>query len=86
MMFILTTSRTGGVYSVTNDLKKKTVQCFQEREDAERYLYLLEADDYKEKLEVLEVDPDVVALNCDNYGYNYTIVTPDDFVIPPHKI
>jgi len=86
VMFILTTSRTGGVYSVTNEHNKKTVQCFQERDDAERYLHLLEADDYKEKLAVLEVDPDVVALNCDNYGYNYTIVTPDDFVIPPRKI
>ena len=83
-MFILTTSKTGGVYHVMNDNKKKTVQCFEEREDAERYLYLLEAEDTL-GLEVLEVDPDIVALNCDNYGYNFAVVTPDDFVIPPKK-
>ena len=83
-MFILTTGKKGGVYSVLNNNKKKTVQCFEEREDAERYLYLLEAEDTL-GLEVLEVDPDIVALNCDNFGYNYTIVTPDDFVIPPKK-
>ena len=76
--------RKGGVYSVLNNNKKKTVQCFEEREDAERYLYLLEAEDTL-GLEVLEVDPDIVALNCDNYGYNFAVVTPDDFVIPPKK-
>ena len=80
-MFILTTGKKGGVYSVLNNNKKKTVQCFEEREDAERYLYLLEAEDTL-GLEVLEVDPDIVALNCDNYGYNYAIIKPDELIIP----
>ena len=83
-MFVLTTGKKGGVWSVMNDKNKKTVHCFEEREDAERYLYLLEAEDTL-GLEVLEVAPDIVALNCDNYGYNFAVVTPDDFVIPPKK-
>ena len=83
-MFVLTTGKKGGVWSDMNDKNKKTVHCFEEREDAERYLYLLEADDVTD-LTVMEVDPDIVALNCDNFGYNYTIVTPDDFIVPPKK-
>ena len=83
-MFILTLQKGGGVYSVKYSEKSRTVQCFVDREDAERYQGLLEANEYKHKLNIMEVDGDIIALNCDNYGYNYTIIQPDDFVIPPH--
>ncbi len=84
-MFILTTKK-GGVYSVPDKEKKKIVQCFEERDDAERYRSLLEADDYKPELHLQEIDHDLVALQCGNYGYSYTIITPDVFVIPPPTI
>ena len=85
-MFILTTSKTGGVYHVMNDNKKKTVQCFEERDDAVRYLTLLQAEpDFQVGLDVVEVDPDVVALNCSNYGYNYSVVRPEVFETDPTK-
>lgn len=83
-MFILTEFKSGGVYAVSNILTdQKTVQVFERKDDADRYLMLLESNDYPDKLEVLEVDPDVVAINCNKFGYEYTVISPDDFVIPP---
>ena len=84
-MFILTQVPNGGVYSVINKDKKKTVQCFEEEDDAVRYIQQLEASSYEKKLEVMEVDDDIVAINSNNHGYYYTVITPNDFVIPPPK-
>ena len=82
-MFILTDIESGGIYATTNDDNLKVVHLFEQKDDAERYVTLLESDDYPDHLEVMEVDQEVVAINCNQYGYFYTIVTPDDLVIPP---
>ena len=82
-MFILADTKTGGVYAVFNKDKVKTVQIFEEEDDAKRYWELLEADGYKGDLEVCEVDLNTVAINCDNYGYFYSVINSNDFVIPP---
>lgn len=82
-MYILTDKETGGVYAVYNKDRVKTVQIFEEEDDALRYQKLLEADGTDDNLEVMEVDIGVVAANCNNYGYYYTVITKDDFVIPP---
>ena len=81
-MFILTTKK-GGVYSVPDKDKNKIVQCFEERDDAERYKSLLEADDYKPDLHLQELELDLVAMQCSYYGYQYTVIPPDVLVIPP---
>lgn len=83
-MFILTDKESGGVFAVRDKSNptSKLVQCFEERNDAERYVTLLEADDYDDDLVVMEVDQDVLAMNCSNFGYKYTVITPNDFVIP----
>lgn len=82
-MFVLTDIKTGGIYAVNSKDLTKTVTVFEDREDAERYIQLLDADDYEDKLEVLEVDKDVVAINCNTYGYGYTIIAKDDLIVPP---
>ena len=82
-MFILTDKNTGGVYAVSNKDRIKTVQVFEQEDDAVRYNDLLEADGYHEELEVMEVDPAIVAANCGKYNYCYTIIGKDEFVIPP---
>ena len=82
-MYILTDKDTGGVYAVFNKDRVKTVQIFETEDDASRYQELLTADGHNDNLEVLEVDLDVVAINCSNYGYFYTVITKDDIVIPP---
>lgn len=82
-MYILTDKNTGGVYAVFNKDRIKTVQVFESEEDAVRYNDLLMADGYEEELEILEVDANIVAANCGRYDYYYTIISKDEFVIPP---
>ena len=81
-MYILTDKNTGGVYAVFNKDRVKTVQVFEEEDDAIRYQELLLAND-EEDLEVMEVELNLVAINCENYGYGYSVITSKDFVIPP---
>jgi hypothetical protein len=81
-MYILTDKNTGGVYAVFNKDRVKTVQVFEEEDDAIRYQELLLAND-EEDLEVMEVELNLVAINCENYGYGYSVITSNDFVIPP---
>lgn len=55
---------------------------FLEEEDAERHSELLLADNYPE-MTVVEVEDDVAIEICEENGYAYCIVTPEDIVIPP---
>ena len=32
---------------------------------------------------VIEIDGDVIMKTCEVHGYNYTVITPNDIVIPP---
>ena len=34
-------------------------------------------------MHVLEVDPDMMMSVCETHGYEYTVITPNDIVIPP---
>ena len=43
----------------------------------------MEANDAPQKLEIMQIDDEIVAFNCDSYGYRFTVVEPEDFVIPP---
>ena len=83
-MFILTQKNSGGVHAVKDKTNTKTVQVFEQEADAVRFLTLLEAESKEKDLkwEVMEVDTDIIAMNCDNYGYNYAIITPDELMIP----
>ncbi len=83
-MFILTQKNSGGVHAVKDKTNTKTVQVFEQEDDAVRFLTLLEAESKEKDLqwEVMEVDTDIIAMNCDNYGYNYAIITPDELMIP----
>ena len=87
-MFVLTDKKTGVVYanSKSNDQKgRKNVLVFAEKDDAERYVGLLEADDFNQELDIMEVDAEIVAMNCGNYGYSYAIIEPTDLLIPKIK-
>ena len=84
-MFILTEQDTGGVYALPNKQNVKTVHMFEQKDDAVRYLEQLKAIDYKRKLELMEIDFDSVAINCDKFRYAYSIVTKNDLILPPTK-
>lgn len=82
-MYILVSDTSGGVYAVNGRDGDKVVQIFVDKDDAERYNMLLESSDYTEETSVVEIDEEVVVQNCAAYGYNYCIIEPDMFVIPP---
>jgi len=71
-----------GAYAVRDSYGTKTLYFFQDEDDAERFLILLEADDHP-KMEVVEIDPELAIKACHEYNYRYAIISPDDFVIPP---
>lgn len=81
-MFVLTEVGTGGVYACTNKEKQKTVTVFENEDDAERYAILLEATDYHKELELMEVDPEIIAMNCVNYNYKFTIIKSNELIVP----
>lgn len=83
-MFILTISgkEDDGAYAVSNNNGEKTLYFFLDEDDAERYAGLLEADDFPE-MTVVKVDPELALKTCDMYNYDYVVITPDEFVIPP---
>lgn len=82
-MFILVATKSGGVYAAKSKDDKKTVQIFVDKDDAVRYHDHLVAVDFKDELEVMEVELDIVAKNCSAHGYNYCVIDPNQLVIPP---
>ena len=64
---------------INND---KVLFLFEQEDDADRYRMQLESEE-DAIMEVVEVDEDVAIKACEMYNYKYTIVTPNDFVMPP---
>ena len=84
MMFVLVDESSGGVYAVRDDdTIYRVVQIFVDKDDATRYYDMLVSANYRKELVVTEVEEDSVKQNCKTYGYKYTIISTDDFVIPP---
>ena len=83
-MFILTIAgkEKEGAYSVTDEDGDQILYLFEEEDDATRFAMQLEEDDYPE-MNVMEVEDAVMIITCEMHGYNYTVITPDDIVIPP---
>jgi len=83
-MFILTINgkEKEGAYSVTNEEGDQILYLFEEEDDATRYAMMLEEDGYPE-MHVIEIEDSVMIKTCEIHGYDYTIITADDIVIPP---
>jgi hypothetical protein len=83
-MFILTINgkEKEGAYSVMNEEGEQILYLFEEEDDATRYAMMLEDDGYPE-MHVIEIEDAVMIKTCEIHGYNYTVITADDIVIPP---
>jgi hypothetical protein len=83
-MYILTINgkETEGAYSVTDDEGEQILYLFEEEDDAVRYAMMLEEDGSPE-MHVIEVEDDLMIKACELHGYHYTLITPEDIVIPP---
>ena len=86
-MFILTIHgrEKEGAYSVMNDEGEHILYLFQEEDDATRYAMMLEDDGYPE-MHVIEIEDEVMIKTCELHDYQYTVITPDDIVIPPSNV
>lgn len=82
MVYILLSEESGGVYAAQADDGTKVVQMFAEQDDAERFLTWLEADDKAQDLKVQCTEKESVIGNCQIFGYSYSIIKPNEFVIP----
>ena len=86
-MFILTINgrEKEGAYSVMNDEGEHILYLFQEEDDATRYAMMLEEDGYPE-MHVIEIEDEVMIKTCELHDYQYSIITPNDIVIPPSNV
>jgi hypothetical protein len=85
-MYILSadTEDESGAFAVDDDYGLKVIYFFEEYDDAERYLGLLEAEDYP-PMKVIEIENNAAIKACDMYNYRYVVIRPDDVVIPPRE-
>ena len=83
-MFILTIEgkEKEGAYSVANEIGEKVLYIFEEEDDATRYAMMLEDEGYPD-MTLLEIEEEVLLKTCEQHGYHYTIITPNDIVVPP---
>ena len=83
-MFLLTVAgkEQNGAYSVTDEDGDQILYLFEQEDDATRFAMQLEDKDYPE-MNVMEVEDEIMIKTCETHGYNYTVITPDDIVIPP---
>ena len=83
-MFILTVAgkENEGAYSVKDEHGDQILYLFEEEDDATRYAIMLEQEDYPE-MHVIEVEDEIMIKTCEAHDYQYTVITPNDIVVPP---
>ena len=74
-----------GAYSVVDEDKENVLYIFVEEDDATRYALQLEDRDYP-RMNVIEIDDEVMIKTCEVHGHKYAFITPNDIVIPPDEI
>lgn len=86
-MFIITLDghEEDGAYSVSDENGNNVLYIFEEEDDAYRFAMMLEHDRDFPTMNVVEVDDESIIIACNMHGYNYTIFTSDDIVIPPQQ-
>tara|TARA_B100000287_G_scaffold166918_1_gene157470 strand:+ start:993 stop:1265 length:273 start_codon:yes stop_codon:yes gene_type:complete len=83
-MYILTVhgKENEGAYSVQDDEGEHILYLFESEDDAIRYAMMLE-DNGSPDMHVIEVEDEVMIRTCEVHDYQYTVITPNDIVIPP---
>ena len=71
-----------GAYSVIDEEGDQVLYIFMKDDDAVRYAMQLEDLDYP-KMKVLEIDDELMIKTCELHDHKYSIITPNDVVIPP---
>jgi len=71
-----------GAFSVQNEDGDKVLFLFQAEDDAIRYALMLEEKGYPETC-IIEYDDALLIKTCEVTGNKYTVITPNDIVVPP---
>ena len=83
-MYVLTLeNHNDGVYSLFDQDKNRVIPIFQIEDDANRYLTMLEDVSEYPSMRVVEMEDHVIIGACQDRGQRFSIITPDDFLIPP---
>ena len=72
-----------GAYAVTDEYGDKVLFLFEKVDDAERYAMMINEQDVKRQMDIIEVEDELALKTCKMYNYKYAVITPDDIVIPP---
>lgn len=83
-MFVITLKdHPSGIFSVFDEQDERIVPLFEEVDDAVRYVMQLGEDEGNPDLQVINVKPDEIIQACRIQGQKYSIITVDDFIVPP---
>jgi len=84
-MWLLTIKdkQTEGAYAVPDEYGDKVLFLFEQEDDAERYAMMINEQDTKRQMDIIEVEDELALKTCKMYNYKYAVITPDDIVIPP---
>jgi hypothetical protein len=86
-MYILTLqNKPDGVYSVLSDDGEHIIPIFESEDDADRYQEMLEDEKLTPKLQVIEIEEELIVNACEERYHKYAIITKDDFLIPPKDL
>ena len=72
-----------GAYAVQDGYGDKVLFLFEQEDDAERYAMMINEQDVKRQIDIIEVEDELALKTCKMYNYKYAVITPDDIVIPP---
>ena len=64
------------------DDENRVIPIWTEVDDANRYLMMIQEEDYPD-MQVVEMEDHVIIGACQDRGQRFSIITPDDFLIPP---
>ena len=71
-----------GAYSVSDEDGDKILYLFEEKDDATRFALQLEEDCGFPTMTTLEIDDVLMIKTCEMHDHRYTVITPNDIVIP----
>ena len=72
-----------GAYAVQDGYGDKVLFLFEQEDYAERYAMMINEQDVKRQMDIIEVEDELALKTCKMYNYKYAVITPDDIVIPP---
>ncbi len=74
------------MFSIISDEGEQIIPIFECEDDVERYN--LQMDEYTKhpKLQIVEVDGEVIVTACESRQQKYAIIGVDDFLVPPKDL